>query len=251
MHDPPTDTQGLLSALAPMVPHMAEDAWLNVRSSSSSGSGSGEAASSSSQPASVFLAGWAAPDQRWSSMSEAELACWAALPAVREAVNKTLEAARADKALGSSLEAAVSLHVSSASLAAWLAGLNASGNAADELKHLLIASQVTLCGSAEAAAAGALASASFDTGAEAAGVVTVGVTRAPGSKCARCWMYSTQVRRGGGCPSGTRCFCVACHHCLSSAERALSRSPVALPNNNRLAACRRSTRSCVSAACQW
>lgn len=122
-----------------------------------------------------------------------ELACWAALPAVREAVNKTLEAARADKALGSSLEAAVRLHVSNVRLAGWLSRLNAAGNAADELKYLLITSQVTLCDSAEAAAEGALASSAMDTGADAAGVVTVGVSRAPGSKCARCWSYSTQV----------------------------------------------------------
>uniref|UniRef100_A0A383VPL4 isoleucine--tRNA ligase n=1 Tax=Tetradesmus obliquus TaxID=3088 RepID=A0A383VPL4_TETOB len=192
--------QGLLSSIAPLVPHMAEDAWLNLpqpsraAASSSSSNGSSDSSSSSSGGAeSVFLAGWAAPQQQWGSLSQQELACWAALPAVREAFTKTMEAARADKAIGSTQEAAVALHVSEPRMAAWLAGLNAAGNAADELRCLLITSEVTLVGSAEEAAAGALASASVDTGADAAGVVTVGVRRAAGSKCARCWMYSTQV----------------------------------------------------------
>jgi isoleucyl-tRNA synthetase len=105
-----------------------------------------------------------------------------------------MELARADKTLGSSLEATITLHIQNPAVAAWLSGLNASGNAADELKYLLITSGVTLVDSAEAAADGALASSSVDTGAEVAGVVTVGVHKAAGAKCARCWMYSTQVR---------------------------------------------------------
>jgi isoleucyl-tRNA synthetase len=112
---------------------------------------------------------------------------------VREVFTKTMELARADKTLGSSLEATINLHVQNPALAAWLSGLNASGNAADELKYLLITSGVTLVDSAEAAADGALASSSVDTGAEVAGLVTVGVHKAAGAKCARCWMYSTQV----------------------------------------------------------
>lgn len=117
---------------------------------------------------------------------------------MREVFTKTMELARADKTLGSSLEASVTLHVQNPAVAAWLSGLNTSGNAADELKYLLITSGVTLVDSAEAAAEGALASSSVDTGAEVAGVVTVGVRKAPGVKCARCWMYSTQVRRKRG-----------------------------------------------------
>lgn len=174
--------QGMLSAIAPLVPHMAEDAWLSHPQSSSS-----------SHPASVFLAGWAAPEQQWSSMSDDTLSCWAALPAVREACTKALELARRDKQLGSSLEASVSLHVSHPKVAAWLAELNAAGNAADELKYLFITSSVQLADSAEAAGAGALAVNAVDTGAEVAGVVTAAVHKAAGSKCARCWMYSTQV----------------------------------------------------------
>lgn len=174
--------QGLLSSLAPLVPHMAEDAWLNHPKHSSS-----------NLPASVFLAGWAAPHQQWSSISDFESSCWSALPAVREAVTKGLELARANKTLGSSLEASVTLHVSDPKVAAWLAELNLAGNAADELKYLFITSSAHLADSAEAAAAGASATHTVDTGDGSAGVVTVGVHKAAGSKCARCWMYSTKV----------------------------------------------------------
>jgi len=69
--------QGLLSALAPMVPHMAEDAWLNLSSSSSSSSGSngaaaaaGSSSGSSEGAASVFMEGWSHPDPQWSSLSQ-------------------------------------------------------------------------------------------------------------------------------------------------------------------------------------
>eukprot|EP00882_Tetradesmus_deserticola_P013597 GHRQ01014436.1.p2 GENE.GHRQ01014436.1~~GHRQ01014436.1.p2 ORF type:complete len:211 (+),score=136.23 GHRQ01014436.1:1-633(+) len=174
---------------------MAEDAWLNLPQPSRAAASSNNSSSSdsSSGAESVFLAGWAASEQQWGSLSAQELACWAALPAVREAFTKTMEAARAGKAIGSTQEAAVALHVSSPQMAAWLGQLNAAGNAADELRYLLITSEVLLVGSAEEVAAGALASSSVDTGAEVAGVVTVGVRRAVGSKCARCWMYSTQV----------------------------------------------------------
>jgi isoleucyl-tRNA synthetase len=177
---------------------MAEDAWLNLpqpsrAAASSSSSSSNGSSDSSSGAESVFLAGWAAPQQQWGGLSQQELAHWAALPAVREAFTKTMETARAGKAIGSTQEAAVALHVSDPRMAAWLARLNAAGNAADELRFLLITSEVALVGSAEEAAAGALASSSVDTGDDVAGVVTVGVRRAAGSKCARCWMYSTQV----------------------------------------------------------
>lgn len=179
-----SSVQGLLSALAPLVPHMAEDAWLNHPQRSSNGS---------NLAASVFLAGWAAPHQQWSSMSDTDLSCWSALPAVRETCTKALELARADKQLGSSLEASITLHVSDPQVAVWLAKLNCAGNAADELKYLFITSNVQLAESAEAAAAGAVATNAVDTGDDVAGVVTVGVHKAAGSKCARCWMYSTQV----------------------------------------------------------
>eukprot|EP00775_Hariotina_reticulata_P010199 gene10199-10360_t len=135
---------------------------------------------------------------QWEGLTQQDLTFWSALPAVREAFTKTLEQARSAKALGSSLEAAVTLHVSNTDLFTWLEKLNAAGNAADELMYLLITSSVKLVGSAEEAAAGALAANTVDTGDDLAGVVTVGVHRAAGTKCARCWMYSMEAMMAAG-----------------------------------------------------
>jgi isoleucyl-tRNA synthetase len=192
---------------------MAEDAWLNLpqrqssRQADNGSSDSSSSSSSSSLPESVFLAGWAAPTLHLGALAQQDLAFWSALPAVREAFTKTLEQARSGKALGSSLEAAVTLHVSNKELSTWLEKLNAAGNDADELKYLLITSNVKLVRSAEEAAAGALASNTVDTGDELAGVVTVGVHRAEGTKCARCWMYSSQVSEAPSSCNLPACCC--------------------------------------------
>ena len=82
---------------------------------------------------------------------------WAVIEALRDKVNAALETARAEKKIGKSLEAAVTLTVPEAE--GWLAEL-------PELADLLIVSQVTV-----------------QTGSEAA----VEVRKAEGGKCERCW----------------------------------------------------------------
>ncbi len=78
---------------APLVPHMAEDAWLSLPYPA---------------PApSVFQAGWAVPDAEWSSLAADEAALWGAVAEVRTAVNTVMERARSDKAIGAGLEAKV------------------------------------------------------------------------------------------------------------------------------------------------
>lgn len=76
------------------------------------------AAAAASASASAAYASAAAAASR----PQEELSCWATLFAVREVFSKTMEVARADKTLGSSLEAAVALHVQNPAVAAWLAG---------------------------------------------------------------------------------------------------------------------------------
>lgn len=123
--------RGLLAALAPLVPHMAEDAWLNLPYARPAGS--------------VFQAGWARPDPAWAAgLSEQQAAGWAVLLEVRDAANAVLEKARSGKAIGAGLEARVVVHVSEPVAAAALAALDAAGNGADELRYLLIVSQVGL-----------------------------------------------------------------------------------------------------------
>ncbi|KAG1677731.1 hypothetical protein FOA52_001043 [Chlamydomonas sp. UWO 241] len=185
--------RSLLSVTAPVAPHLAEDAWLNLPYA---------------RPAdSVFQAGWTHAPEQWSTgLSQEDLALWAAVIELREAVNGTLEKARNEKAVGSSLDARVTLHVADAELAARLQALNASENGVDELRYLFIVSQTDLVPdaatvrlapfsetfSAPAADASALAPAG------AVGEFTVGVSRAAGAKCARCWNYCASVGAGAG-----------------------------------------------------
>ncbi|WP_325214043.1 isoleucine--tRNA ligase [Oscillibacter sp.] len=91
------------------------------------------------------------------ALDAAAMEKWAAIEALRDKVNAALEAARSEKTIGKSLEAAVTLTVPEEN--AWLAET-------PELADLLIVSQVTV-----------------KIGAEAA----VEVSKAQGGKCERCW----------------------------------------------------------------
>ena len=91
------------------------------------------------------------------ALDDAAMERWAVIEALRDKVNAALEAARSEKKIGKSLEAAVTVTVPEAE--GWLAE---TPNLAD----LLIVSQVTV-----------------QTGSEAA----VEVRKAEGGKCERCW----------------------------------------------------------------
>ena len=96
----------------------------------------------------------------------------------------------------------VLLHVSNPELRARLEALQAADNGADPLRYGLIVSQVALVATADEVQRGAGAGAGTEaapycataTLEEGGGEVTVGVARADGHKCNRCWNY----RCGGG-----------------------------------------------------
>ncbi len=101
---------------------------------------------------------------------------WHAIKLVRGEVTKALEAARAEKRIGHSLDAAVTL------------GLNDEyfellAPYESELHSILIVSRTVL-------QRGALDGAVQNTEAEG---ITVQVAPAPGKKCTRCWVYDTTV----------------------------------------------------------
>ncbi|QOV55627.1 isoleucine--tRNA ligase [Serratia marcescens] len=105
-------------------------------------------------------------------------AFWAELLKVRGEVNKVLEQARADKRLGGSLEAAVTLYADS-ELAARLNSLR------DELRFVLLTS---------AASVAPLADAPADAQAsELLKGLKIAFSTAPGEKCPRCWHYTTDI----------------------------------------------------------
>lgn len=169
--------RGMLPLIAPLLPHMAEDAWQGLPYPAPS--------------TSVFQAGWIDIPKEWQNMSEVDAATWRAVLGIRSEVNQLLEKARADKALGASLEAQVVVHVADPAVRAALDTLQASDNAQDALRYAFIASEAALADSAEVAAAAAYTSSVEVEGVE--GTVTIGVSKADGKKCARCWNYSTAV----------------------------------------------------------
>ena len=99
---------------------------------------------------------------------------WAQLIAVRDEVKKVLEQARAEKTIGASLEAAVTLYCNDAVYDL----LNSIPM--DELADLMIVSQVELV-KGEGGAASAV---------EGLGVAAAHAT---GDKCERCWKYSADI----------------------------------------------------------
>ena len=124
----------------------------------------------------------------WERMPEAKSdedaafdAKWAKIIAVRDDVKKVLEQARADKTIGSSLEAAVTLYCSDE----MYDFLNAIPM--DELADLMIVSHVDLV-KGEGGVRGLT---------EGLGM---SVAHAAGNKCLRCWKFDTAVDEDGLCP---------------------------------------------------
>ncbi|MET4862237.1 isoleucine--tRNA ligase [Morganella morganii] len=102
---------------------------------------------------------------------------WATLLAVRGEVNKVLEQARADKQIGGSLEAAVTLYADDA----LAAQLNSLGN---ELRFVLLTSQADV--KPLSAAPESAVNSELDG-------LRIGFGKAEGSKCPRCWHYATDI----------------------------------------------------------
>ena len=124
----------------------------------------------------------------WERMPEAKSdedaafdAKWAKIITVRDDVKKVLEQARADKTIGSSLEAAVTLYCSDE----MYDFLNAIPM--DELADLMIVSHVDLV-KGEGGVRGLT---------EGLGM---SVAHAAGNKCLRCWKFDTAVGEDGLCP---------------------------------------------------
>ncbi|HEX3248997.1 MAG TPA: isoleucine--tRNA ligase [Pyrinomonadaceae bacterium] len=117
---------------------------------------------------------------------DALLAEWERLYAIRDEVLRALEEARVAKRIGSSLEAKVIL--------------NASGSALEllqkhqkDLRYLFIVSQVEL-GNSDAGAG-----------------VSISITAADGTKCERCWNYSTHVGESETYPT-------VCERCVAALQ---------------------------------
>ena len=181
--------ENLAKAIAPVLCHMAEDIWQYLPYPT--------------PYKSVFESGWVKLEDKWQNPQLAE--SWLQLRQLRTEVNKVLEQARAEKAIGSSLEAKVLLYVADANLQQQLQILNQASSATatdrssptpysllptpspsvDELRYLFITSGVELIDSAAA-----LTELKYSFQSDTLGI---GVVNADGKKCDRCWNYSVRV----------------------------------------------------------
>ncbi|PVY84535.1 isoleucine--tRNA ligase [Pantoea ananatis] len=107
-------------------------------------------------------------------------AYWAELLKVRGEVNKVIEQARSDKRIGGALEASVTLYAD-ADLATKLQAL---GN---ELRFVLLTSGAQVADYAEAEAEAEAQQSELVKG------LKIGLHKAEGEKCPRCWHYTTDV----------------------------------------------------------
>ncbi|MDZ8187560.1 MAG: isoleucine--tRNA ligase [Nostoc sp. ChiSLP02] len=162
--------ENLARAIAPVLCHTAEDIWQFLPYKT--------------PYKSVFEAGWLQVDEKWRN---AELAKnWEVLRKLRTDVNKVLEQARIEKLIGSSLEAKALIHIPDKQLADAIKAFNpAKGNGVDELRYLLLTSQVELLDSAEPLQGLKYTAQTEDW--------VIGVANADGEKCDRCWNYSIHV----------------------------------------------------------
>ena len=189
----------MVAALAPLTPHLAEEAF--QASPFAGGSGG-----------SVFQAGWPAVPAEWSAAAAADEdeGLWATLLLIRAEVNKLLEVARNNKDLGAGLEARVLVHVSGDASPGDVAGLEAlfgdkehELDGTDELRYLLLVSSARVAADVAqvqalgASPGGCLVTVPLPSG---TGTLTIALAKAEGTKCERCWNFSPLVGKDGHHP---------------------------------------------------
>jgi isoleucyl-tRNA synthetase len=165
--------ENLTKAIAPVLCHLAEDIWQFLPYET--------------PYKSVFESGWVTLKPEWNQPELVEK--WSKLRDLRTEVNKVMEQARNTKMIGSSLDAKVLLFVTDSAWKSQLKDLNKAeslaGNRVDELRYLFLSSQVDLLDSPEN-----IQSVEFKSESE---TLTVGIIKADGHKCDRCWNYSDTV----------------------------------------------------------
>jgi isoleucyl-tRNA synthetase len=179
--------EGFAKALAPILPHMAEDIWQNLPYTKGTKS--------------VFEGGWPA---HLTTFGEHDTERWDFVRLLRDDVNKMLEVARSDKLLGASLEAAAFVYVPDEDKRKMLEELVGDEhlivppkktNGVDELRTVLMLSQVHVLDNQDEIASAC--DEKYISTADTLSGCVVGVTKAAGTKCGRCWFYDTQIGKLG------------------------------------------------------
>lgn len=160
-------SQALIRILAPVMPHQAEDIWQNVIECQKIG------------VESILLSDWPKVNPRWENAPLEEE--FANILKTREIVTKAIEPLRADKQIGSSLEASVYINVADENIESVLAANE------NELCNIFITSQAFLTHEKPQDVLNEYTEDNF----------TVWVTKAHGEKCERCWKYRLLGEKAG------------------------------------------------------
>ena len=179
--------EGLAKAVAPILPHMAEDIWQNLPYSKASES--------------VFEGGW---PSELVSFPDHDADKWDFIRLVRDDINKMLEGARSDKLLGASLDAAAFIYTADEEKRKILEDLvgdehlispSVKTNGVDELRSVLMLSQVHVVDTKEEISSSC--DEKYISRSDTSSGCVVGVAKAAGTKCGRCWFWDTQVGKLG------------------------------------------------------
>lgn len=169
-------SQALVKVLTPVMPHQAEDIWLNVEECQKLGLES------------ILLSSWPKVNPRWeNTLLEEE---FSHILRAREIVTKAIEPLRADKQVGSSLEVAVYINTSNDAIREVLEANK------DELCNIFITSQAFL---RDEKPQETLSEYTEDD-------LTVWVAKAHGEKCERCWKYRKIGEHQGHDTICSECF---------------------------------------------
>jgi isoleucyl-tRNA synthetase len=178
----------LVRLLAPILVFTAEEIWRHLPRRAG-------------EPESIHLALLPTAQEMGSPVDAMVTENWEKLLKLRRAVLVLLEAARNNKTIASSLEAKVLLNGANPEAALWR-------KYARSLPALFIVSQVEIVSPGQPAVAGE------PPGSD----VCLGIARADGAKCERCWNYSTHVGESADYPT----VCERCVAALDEIERGAS-----------------------------
>jgi Isoleucyl-tRNA synthetase len=197
--------EGYAKAIAPILPHMAEDIWQNIPYETGHES--------------VFQGKWPTHLMSYPYHKADE---WALVRDLRDDVNKMLELARNDKLVGASLDAAAFIYVPDKDKYEILSKLDGDENlisppiktnGVDELRTALMLSQINMVDSLDQLSIHC--DEKYISKSTASGCV-VGVKKAEGIKCGRCWFYDKQVGKHGLPYEGV---CQRCNDAIFSWEK--------------------------------
>jgi isoleucyl-tRNA synthetase len=168
--------------ISPIVPHMAEDVWQNLPYSKPTSS--------------VFEKGWINKQDRYPPFEED---FWRKVRLVRNDFNRCTEIVRQAKVVGASQESQIVIHTSDEEMKNILVNLQGDKdllaipkltNGIDDLRFLFLTSQVSIVNTIEEL----IEKCPYNlTASESESGITIGVSKASGKKCERCWFYSENV----------------------------------------------------------